>query len=316
MAQPQDLSIIILNWNAAADTIRCAQSIRRWHSLRPTVWVVDNASVDGSAGKIAQACPEVHLIRNSANEGYAGGNNRALVQALAVKDSPILLLNNDVVVAEEDVRLLLESLQANPCIGFIGPLLFDAECKERLLAAGGRDMVRHLTSHVPRVTARQRLQTVDYVPGTVLLGRAEVFRLTGLLDEAYYFTGEIPDICRRARRYGYLSAIDTRTRAFHTLSRSSGFRSSLYPYYIIRNRFLFIRKHYPRSRLLFYAFWSLYSLALSLKLHMSGQQDSARAVWLGLRDGLQGRFGGQNERVLAGGPEIAGGVQPARSSRP
>ena len=314
MAQPQDLSIIILNWNAAADTIRCAQNIMGWQSLRPTVWVVDNGSVDGSAGKISRACPEVRLVSNPINEGYAGGNNRGLAEALATSEAPILLLNNDVIVAEEDVSLLLESLQANPHIGFIGPLLFDAEHKERLLAAGGRDMVRHLTSHVPRVTASQRLQTVDYVPGTVLLGRAEVFRMTGLLDEAYYFTGEIPDICRRARRYRYLSAVDTQAQAFHSLSRSSGFRSSLYPYYIIRNRFLFIRKHYPRSRFLFYAFWSLYSLALSLKLHLGGQQDFAWAVRLGLRDGLRGRFGGQNERVLAGRPGNAA-IQPARPGR-
>lgn len=314
MVQPQDLSIIILNWNAADDTIRCAQSIARWQSLRPTVWVVDNASVDGSAGKISRACPDVRLIRNPVNEGYAGGNNRGLIEALAASEAPVLLLNNDVIVAEEDIKLLLESLQANPLIGFIGPLLFDAEHQERLLAAGGRDMVRHLTSHVSRITAGQQLQVVDYVPGTVLLGRAEVFRLTGLLDEAYYFTGEIPDLCRRARQYRYLSAIDTRARAFHTISRSAGFRSSLYPYYIIRNRFLFIRKHYAGSRVLFYAFWSLYSLALSLKLHLGGQRDVAWAVWLGLRDGLRGRFGGQNERVLAGRPGVAG-VRPPGPGR-
>lgn len=314
MAQPQDISIVILNWNAADDTIRCAQSIARWRSLRPAVWVVDNASVDGSAGKIVRACPQVHLIRNSANEGYAGGNNRGLAEALAASEAPVLLLNNDVTVAEEDVKLLLESLRANPLIGFIGPLLFDADHKERLLAAGGRDMVRHLTSHISRITSAQHLQVVDYVPGTVLLARAEVFRLAGLLDEAYYFTGEIPDLCRRARRYRYLSAVDTRARAFHTLIRSAGYRNSLYPYYIIRNRFLFIRKHYARSKFLFYAFWSFYSLALSLKLHLSGQHDMAWAVRLGLRDGLRGRFGGQNERVLAGRPGVAG-VQPAGPSR-
>jgi hypothetical protein len=49
---------------------------------------------------------------------------------------------------------------------------------------------------------------------------------------------------------------------------------------------------------LFYGFWTLYSLALIGKVYLNGKAAMARAVWLGLGDGLRGRFGGQNERVL------------------
>jgi hypothetical protein len=73
----------------------------------------------------------------------------------------------------------------------------------------------------------------------------------------------------------------------------------LHSYYIIRNRFLFIRKFHPRSRFLFYGFWTLYSLALAVKVRLNGKAAMARAVCLGLLDGLRGRFGAQNERVLA-----------------
>lgn len=294
-----ELAVVILNWNAAADTVRCAQHVVAWKHLRPTTWVVDNGSTDGSAEVISRECPDARLIRNATNLGFAGGNNRGIAESLSTGDAPILLLNNDAFIEEEDVIRLVNTLQAEKRIGFIGPLLFDADEKDRLLAAGGRNPVRHHHSHILRLTPGEPVRAVEYVPGTVLLGRPELFRTVGLLDESYFFSMEVADLCMRARQHGYISAIDTRARAFHALSRSSNLRETLHTYYIIRNRFLFIRKFYPHRNALFYGFWTLYSLALSLKLQLSGKSATAQAVCLGLLDGLRGRFGGQNERVLS-----------------
>jgi GT2 family glycosyltransferase len=291
-----ELAVIILNWNAAADTVRCAQHVAAWKHLRPTIWVVDNGSTDGSPEVISHQCPDVRLVRNTTNLGFAGGNNCGIVEALAaVSDIPILLLNNDAFIKEEDTTRLLETLQANERIGFVGPLLFEADDKDRLLAAGGRDPVRHHHSHILKLAPGDPVRIVEYVPGTVLLGRSDVFRDVGFLDEGYFFTMEVADLCMRAGQYGYVSAIDTRARAFHALNRSSNLRETLHTYYIIRNRFLFIRKFYPRQKFLFYGFWALYSLALSLKVQLGGKPATARAIWLGLFDGLRGRFGGRNE---------------------
>jgi GT2 family glycosyltransferase len=111
---------------------------------------------------------------------------------------------------------------------------------------------------------------------------------------------EVADLCMRARRQGYISVVDTRAHAYHALGRSSRLRETLHTYYIIRNRFLFISKFYSGPlKLLLRGFWTLYSLALGTKLVLSGKPATAQAVRLGLLDGLCGRFGGQNERVLA-----------------
>jgi GT2 family glycosyltransferase len=303
-----ELAVIILNWNAAADTVRCARYVAAWKRLHPTIWVVDNGSTDGSVEVIARECPDVRLIPNSDNLGFAGGTNRGIIHALSAGDAPILLLNNDAFIEEEDVIKLVARLQTDKQIGFIGPLLFDADQKDRLLAAGGRNPVRYHHSHIYELPASEPLRVVDYVPGTVLLGRPELFRTVGLLDEDYFFTMEVADLCLRARQHDYISAIDTRARAFHALScRPSHLRETLYVYYIIRNRFLFIRKFYPNLKLFFYSFWTLYSLALSVKVQLSGQPATARAIRLGLRDGLRGRFGGQNGCVLS----MCGLVNPA-----
>ncbi len=293
------LAIIILNWNAAADTIRCVRKIASWRHLQPTILVVDNASTDGSPEVISRECPGVHLIRNSTNLGFAAGNNQGIVEALSTGDAPILLLNNDAWIEENDVIRLLETLQTHEQIGLIGPLLFDAEQKDRLLAAGSKDPARHHHSHNYELPTGEPVQIVECVPGTVIVGRAEVFRTVGLLDEDYFFSSEVADLCLRARQHGYLSAIDTRARAFHDLGRSSKFRDVLHAYYIIRNRFLLIRKFHQKWKVLLYGFWTLYSLALSMKVQLNGKLSTAHAIRLGLLDGLRGRFGGQNERVLA-----------------
>jgi GT2 family glycosyltransferase len=293
------LAIVILNWNAAADTVRCIRDISSWQRLRPTVWVVDNASTDDSLQAISRECPDVHLIRNSTNLGFAGGNNRGILGALSMGDAPILLLNNDAWVEEGDVVRLLETLQANEQIGLIGPLLFDAEREDRLLAAGSRNPALHHNSHNTKLLTGKPVQIVECVPGTVIVGRAKVFLEVGLLDVGYFYSGEVADLCLRASQHGYLNAIDTRARAFHHLGRSSEFRDTLYAYYVIRNRFLLIRKFHQRWKLLFYGFWTLYSLALSMAVLLNGKLPTSRAIRLGLIDGLQGRFGGQNKRVLA-----------------
>jgi GT2 family glycosyltransferase len=293
------LAIVILNWNAAADTVRCVRNIASWKSLQPAIWVVDNGSTDNSHEVISRECPAVHLIRNPTNLGFAGGNNRGIAESLSMGDGPILLLNNDAWIGEADVIRLLETLQANEQIGFIGTLLFDAARKDHLLAAGGRDPARHHHPHNHKVPDGGPVHVVECVPGTVFLGRARTFHTVGLLDEDYFFGGEVADLCLRARQQGYLSAIDVRARAFHDLGRSAAFRDTLHTYYSIRNRFLLIRKFHQQHKVLFYSFWTLYSLALSARVRWDGNLPTARAIRLGLLDGLHGRWGGQNERVLS-----------------
>lgn len=305
-----DLAIVLLNWNAARDTLRCIHELEHWTQLQPAITVVDNASTDGSAELIARECPNVRLVRNEANLGFAGGNNCGIQAVLTAGEGPILLLNNDAVLAEIEAIKLLETLRSRPDIGLVGPLLFDARQPERLLAAGSKNPAKHHQSHNHTAPGRGRVQIVECIPGTAILIKAEVFVQVGLLDEAYFFGSEIADLCLQARRQGWLSVIDTTARAYHTLERSSRFRNSLYPYYIIRNRFLLVRKFHRSWKIFFYSFWTVYSLALWLKVRLNGQVSLARAIYLGLWDGLVGRFGNQNERVLGLSTEPRGGTIP------
>jgi GT2 family glycosyltransferase len=293
------INVIILNWNAAADTIRCVRQFTDWQQVQPCLWVVDNGSANQEAEQIAQACPQVHVIHNAANLGFAGGTNRGVAAALAVSDDPILFLNNDASIEEADLRHLMQALAANPTIGIIGPLLYRGGQKDTLITAGSHSPVWWIQNQNKIIPSGPAVFTVNYISGSVALFRSTLFRQLGLLDEGYFFNMEVADFCQRARAAGYQTAVDTQARAKHDVDRSARFRNTLYVYYVIRNRFRYMRKFYPGWRLGLLCFWTLYGLLLALKLRIKGQSAPARAVWLGTVDGLSGRFGGQNDRVLS-----------------
>jgi GT2 family glycosyltransferase len=298
-----NLAVVILNWNQAAATIRCVKTVAAWTNLAPDIWVVDNASQDNSRDVIPRECPAVHFLAGDINLGFAGGNNLALRRIISSPADAVLLLNNDAMIAEDQVQRLLAELETHSCLGVVGPLLDERRGEEQVFSAGGRDIARHIaTRHecparvLPALITTHRLLDADYVPGAVTLVRAEVFRSVGLFDEDYFFSGEMADFCRRARALGWTSAICTRAWAKH--EPGDGARSTLYRYYTLRNRFLYSHKFYPSRRALFICFWSAVALAMAARLLIQGRPAEARAAWRALRDGLAGRFGNRNELFL------------------
>jgi GT2 family glycosyltransferase len=296
---PPTLAVVILNWNAAGDTLACLAHVAQWQSVTPRVWVVDNASylADRMALRegMAQLALDCTLLEQESNLGFAGGTNAGLRAALREGDSPILLLNNDARVEDAELQRLMTTLASHPQIGWLGPPLYH---DGNLHSAGRRNPGLHHNSLITTLPQTPLLE-VDFISGSVALARAEMLRKVGLLDEDYFFNTEVADHCHRARGAGFQTMVDCRSRAEHNLDRSSSLRSTLYVYYIIRNRFVYVRKRYRLAVLPLTALWVIYSLLLAAKLWLSGQRATAKAVYLGLVDGVGKRWGGQNERVLA-----------------
>jgi GT2 family glycosyltransferase len=293
------LAVVILNWNALEDTAACLRAVQGWGALdgseRPVVWVVDNASLPPALTPIRETNPDVRIVESPTNRGFGGGNNLGIEAALRGGADAVLLLNNDASVDATSVTTLLATLASGPTIGAVGPTIWH---RDECVAAGGRDIARHAATHLrPRVPPAG-LVDVDYVPGTVALLRREVFDAVGLFDEDYFFGGEMADLCHRARLRGFRSVLDPRAQARHDLDRSLRLRESLHVYYVVRNRFLYVRKHHARRLTWFYGRWILRGAASAMSALCRGRLARARAVALGVLDGVQGRFGGQNERVL------------------
>jgi GT2 family glycosyltransferase len=294
----EPLGIVILNWNNANDTIATIQGIQRWQSLTPTVWVVDNGSQDDSVERLRRECPGARLLLSERNLGFAAGNNLALRRAL--DEAPagyFLLLNNDAVIEEAGARRLMETLTRTRA-GIVGPILRDPPPAATLQAAGWLNPLWRVNTHMDRIPDTSAPYPVDYVPGTAILLAAEVLERVGLLDEEYFISGEIADLCLRARRCGYNPLIDPAVTVYHDTGRSSELRVAFYSYYFLRNRFLFVRKLYPRWRLVHTAYWSSFALTAILLARLRVERRRASALALGLRHGLAGRFGDRSQEIL------------------
>ncbi|MFG0318497.1 MAG: glycosyltransferase family 2 protein, partial [Planctomycetota bacterium JB042] len=125
MSAVPDLSIVVLSWNTEDLLRACLESLARIEpGLAIETIVVDNASSDGSAAMVRDRYPDVRLIVNDRNVGYAEGNN---VGIRAARGRHLFLLNSDTEVAPDAPRRLVEHLDAHPACGAVGAKLLNPD---------------------------------------------------------------------------------------------------------------------------------------------------------------------------------------------
>ena len=296
MKKDPKLAIIILNWNNATATIHCLSLISRWSTVQAEVIVVDNGSSVEDISKIQQAGQPYRFICNHRNLGYAGGNNVGITFALNEGFPFIMLLNSDASISEQCVMKLLECLEHGPDMGVVGPLLEE----HGTVYSGGRNIGIYSNTRIRQSPEKrnEKLIPVNYVPGTVFIANGEIFKTVGLLEEEYFFSGEVADFCQRVHKAGFTCNVFSGCRATHLPDPDSEVRESLYNYYILRNRFLFIRRNFPYLKYFLYFRWVAAGTLQVLLAFLTGRKERARATWFGLNDGMSGKFGGRNDLFL------------------
>jgi len=201
-----DLSVVIISWNTREMLDACLASVYATRGLDMEVFVVDNASADGSGSMVHERYPRVHLIQNAENRGFAAANNQAIALA---QGRYVLLLNSDTVVTPGAFGTLVEFMDAHPRAGAVGPYLANADGSlqpscyrvltpwrefwrllflERLLRLATYPMQRWDRDHV---------REVEVLKGACLLLRAEALAQVGALDERYFVYTEEMDLCAR-----------------------------------------------------------------------------------------------------------------------
>lgn len=294
------LAVVILNWNAADDTLRTVRLLERWRSVNKEIVVVDNASEPENRAVLSSYSGVAMILYQSRNLGYAGGNNIGIRWALERGCEYVFLLNNDAQITEAATRTLLDAFRDHPNRGIVGPLIEEKTPDGSRWAAGGRNMA--LWPHTRRMIRNpSRLSSpfpTNYVPGTAALVRAEVFRKVGLFDERFFFSGEMADFCRRARVSGFECVVVPSARALHQKHAGSPTLSALHAYYTLRNRFLYVSIHGGRVRKLYHAYWFALGLIMKTRAAARGLSEMARALDLALRDARNERWGSRNELFL------------------
>ena len=293
------VAAIVVNWNGAAITRRCVESLLRDQGVDLRVLVVDNASQAEDRTELRRWCgdkPGVTLLELDENRHFAGGVNAGARQALELGASHLVFLNNDTELEPGCLREMVEASLADPRVGIVGPALLDLHSRNAL-SLGERYGLRTLA--VPRTLLRVRRAgsgepyPVGGVMGSVILVTARCFREAGPYREDLLFYHEEVDFCLRARRAGFQARIAPRAIALHDGLRGMTSGLTAYAGYLkARNPLLIAR---ALARPLDWACLLPIHVAivlLSAALHVARCQAAVAASLLrGLRDGLLGRAG-------------------------
>jgi len=222
------VAVIVLNWNGLDLTLDCLESLlaTTWPNL--DVYLVDNASSDGSVEAVQEKyAGRVKIIVNGTNLGFAGGNNIGIDRALNDGADYVLLLNNDTVVAPGMVGHMADLLVQNPEAGIAGPKIYYHNPPDQIWFAGGevflaRAIARHIGIREKDTGQYDTLKETDYITGCALIARREVFERIGKLDPVYVAYFEDTDFCMRARRAGYKIYYVPAGKVWHKISASTG----------------------------------------------------------------------------------------------
>jgi GT2 family glycosyltransferase len=216
---------------------------------------VDNGSADGSADRIQTAFPDLNLLRLPNNLGFAGGNNRAIEQALQNGTDYLLLLNNDTTVDPGILKAFVHAWKTQPDPGFLNAKIFFYDEPEKIWAAITRwnpdqGLFEHIGNHEPdRSGSFNNIMETDYASGCALFFHRSTIDRVGLMDERFFCYFEEADWCYRARHAGLTSYFIPDAKVWHKVATSSrGKTSPIVQYYRTRNLLLWARKNLPRNQ--------------------------------------------------------------------
>jgi GT2 family glycosyltransferase len=219
------------------------------------IYLVDNASGDGTAARVASEFPEVHLTLSQENLGTSAGFNLGMRQALEADQSYeyIWLLDSDAEVEAATLLPMIQSMQADQSIGIIGSTVYDPDNRERVVATGlhidwNRGNVSLVKTEPP---ATSDVNNVELVAACSLLIRTELCRKLGLWDERFWVYWGDTDWCQRVLQDGSRVCGHFKSRVWHrdwaNTRRSFGAPTVLYD--DLRGGLLFNVRHNPRRSL-------------------------------------------------------------------
>lgn len=298
--------MLVLHWRGIDKTRRCLQSLASLDYPNYSVLLVDNGSETHDGLSLKQEFPQIELLRLDSNQGFAGGCNRGMEQALKTPTAYIWLLNNDALAHAENLKMLTGALKSRPDAGAAAALVLEGQVTGRedslkiATGLGKIDFVKAKTYLKPLPEGKSEPPAspyiaCDWVTGSNLLLKTSVLKQVGLFDERYFLYFEDVDLCFRIRQAGYTCLLVTSTMIEHEGSASTEGGLSLWrAYYHTRNRLLFFSKNAPlHLKPLGLAAVNSHILKHCLTLPWRGATARAklRVELDGLKDFYAGKFG-------------------------
>lgn len=257
-----DLSILIVSYNTCRLTLDCLQSVYDSRTVYTyEVIVVDNASSDDSVEAIERDYPQVTLVKNSTNTGFAKANNQAMAIA---KGRYVLLLNSDTIVQPDTFQTMISYMDEHPDLGATGCKVIlpdgslDKACRRGFPTPTASFYYAFGFSKLfpdnPRFNQYQLgyldpndTYPVDCLVGAFMLVRQETIAQIGGLDETFFMYGEDIDWCYRIKQAGWGIQYYPGTYIVHYKGASSRRKPFKIIYEFHRAMWVFHRKHFKNN---------------------------------------------------------------------
>lgn len=257
-----DLSVCLVTWNVWEDLRCCLESLRASAGLLVQVVVVDNASTDGTVAGLRESFPQVELIVNRQNRGFAAACNQAMA---ASQGRYLLLLNPDTLVPPGGLPELVAFADRHPEAGIIAPQLrypdgrLQYSCRRfpTLTAAIFRHtflgrlfpQVASVSDYLMADWDHQDVREVDWVSGAAMLIRRGLYEEIGPLDENFFWGSEDVDYCWRTHEADWQVLYTPTPHIIHAVGRSTDQAITRTIIRTHRSMYRLYRKHLATSSL-------------------------------------------------------------------
>lgn len=283
------VSVITVNYQQAALTVDFLRSLSANVLGVPfEVIVIENRSETDNGLLFEMACPGVIYLRSEKNLGFAGGNNLGIRHA---KGDYLLFLNNDTEITPGFIGALRDELDGRPDIGLLSPLILYYEDKESIQYAGYTPM-NYLTGRNKGIgSGEENVGQYDHVTtetgychGAAMMCRRKDLERVGPMSEDFFLYYEELDWCEKFKQAGFKVGFTGKAKIYHKESMSVGKESPTKTYYMVRNRWLFIRKNATSIKRLFFSFYYLFLVVplLVARYLITGNPPLANAALRGI----------------------------------
>lgn len=210
--------MLVLNYNGKQHLECCLSSLEKQTYDNFETILIDNASQDDSVDFVEENFPDVKIVRNNQNSGYAGGMNFGARQCNA---EYLLFLNNDVEVEPNLIEEMMKTIISDSSI---------ASCNAKVLRFYERDVIDcaglkldvygfpYIIGHNEKDSGRYDTVRDTFQIGTCALVKRQVFEKIGGFDDVYFALSEDIDLCWRAKLAGYRIVITPFARLYHKAS--------------------------------------------------------------------------------------------------